>query len=347
MTAGSLQCTVSSEANTFDLRFESTSGKKVTSLSNRSVGYAWSPATASPKQLEDTSNLKHYIFTQTTLGVGEKIFGLGERFTEFNKRGQSVTLYNEDGGTSSEQAYKNIPFYLSSAGYGVFIDHAESLDLEIGSERSCRLQVSAETQRLKWFIIYGPTPKDILRKYAFLTGFAPRLPSWSYGLWLSTSFTTDYDEKTVTSFLDGMHERNLPVSVFHFDCFWLRPFHWCDFIFSEKDFPNPKEMMTRIKKKYPNIKISAWINPYIGDASPVFEEAAGKGYLVKRENGDVWQWDLWQAGMGLVDFTNPAACRWFELKLETLFDIGIDCLKTDFGERVRHHLLMDGLWEVN
>lgn len=335
LSAGDLSVTVSSKKHAFDLRFNGADGKQVTSLLDKSIGFAYSPAMSSPKQQLDTSEFKHYLFTQHTLGVGEKIYGLGERFTEFNKRGQEVSIWNEDGGTSSEQAYKNIPFYISSNGYGVSIDHAERVDLEIGSERSCRLQCSAETHKLKWYIIYGPDPKEILRKYAILTGFAPPIPTDSFGLWLSTSFTTDYDESTVMSFIDGMYARNIPVKVFHFDCFWMPAFHWCDFVFSRKDFPDPKAMITRIKERYPGIKISAWINPYLGDASPVFEEAAEKGYLVKRTNGDVWQWDLWQGGMGLVDFTNPDARDWYVQKLEYLFDVGVDYLKTDFGERVR------------
>lgn len=111
----------------------------------------------------------------------------------------------------------------------------------------------------------------------------------------------------------------------------MRAFHWCDFVFSPEHFSEPKEMMSRLRQKFPGIKFSVWINPYVGDASPVFTEAKEKGYLVKRTNGDVWQWDLWQAGMGLVDVTNPAACEWYKQKLNGLFDVGIDCIKTDFG----------------
>jgi alpha-D-xyloside xylohydrolase len=48
----------------------------------------------------------------------------------------------------------------------------------------------------------------------------------------------------------------------------------------------------------------------------------------------VWQWDLWQAGMAIVDFTNPAATAWFRSKLQALIEIGVDCFKTDFGERI-------------
>lgn len=77
-----------------------------------------------------------------------------------------------------------------------------------------------------------------------------------------------------------------------------------------------------------------WINPYIAQHGAAFKTAAEKGYLLKRKNGDVWQWDLWQGGMGLVDFTNPEATKWFVDCLNGLFDQGVDCIKTDFGERI-------------
>ncbi|OCK73906.1 glycoside hydrolase family 31 protein [Lepidopterella palustris CBS 459.81] len=335
IASGALSVTVHPNQHTFDIRFHATDGsKELTSLLSRSVGLAYSPAIGSPKQVEDISNLKHYIFTQTELGVGETIHGLGERFGAFNRIGQNIEVWNEDGGTSSEQAYKNISFWMSSRGYGVFIDTPEKIDLEIGSERCCRLQTAVESQRLKWYIIYGPTPKEVLTKYCILTGKPGKVPAWSFGLWLSTSFTTNYDEKTVTYFLEEMRARDIPVEVFHYDCFWLRAFHWCDFVFDSTYFPDPTGQMSRLKSANLTNKVSVWTNPYVGQASPVFKYAAEKGYLLKRMNGDVWQWDLWQTGMGLVDFTNPAAVKWFEGCLERLYDMGVDCIKTDFGERI-------------
>lgn len=212
LSSGSISATIHPDSHKFDIRFHATDGsRELTSLLNRSVGFAYSPATSNPMQTGDMRNLQHHIFTQTTLGVGESVHGLGERFGAFNKVGQSVALWNADGGTSSDQAYKNVSFWLSSRGYGIFIDAPERVELEIGSERSCRVQTSVEGQRLKWYIIYGPTPKEVLTKYSILTGKPGKVPSWSFGLWLSTSFTTDYDEKTVNSFLEGMKERDISV----------------------------------------------------------------------------------------------------------------------------------------
>ncbi|KAH7128543.1 glycosyl hydrolases family 31-domain-containing protein [Dendryphion nanum] len=335
VSSGALSATVSGAEHDFNIRFHSTEGSKtVTSLLSRSVGLAYSPALTTPKQVEDLSNHQHYVFTQTELGVGESIHGLGERFGAWNRVGQSIEVWNEDGGTSSDQAYKNVSFWLSSKGYGVFIDTPDKIDLEIGSERCCRLQTSVQSQRLKWYIIYGPTPKEVLQKYSILTGKPGKPPAWSYGLWLSTSFTTNYDEQTVRHFVETMSAYKIPVEVFHFDCFWLRAFHWTDFTWDPAFFPDPAGFLTRLKESGLANKISVWTNPYVGQASPVFKYAADKGYLLKRPNGDIWQWDLWQTGMGIVDFTNPEACDWFRSCLEKLYDTGVDCIKTDFGERI-------------
>ncbi|GAE93437.1 alpha-xylosidase [Gracilibacillus boraciitolerans JCM 21714] len=277
---------------------------------------------------------KTYMRGQLRLGVGEYLYGLGgERFTPFVKNGQTVDIWNKDGGTSSEQSYKNIPFYLSSKGYGIFVNHPEQVSFELGSETVSRSQFSVEGgEYLDYYFINGPTPKEVVSRYTELTGKPALPPAWSFGLWLSTSFTTEYNEETVNHFVDGMTEREIPLSVFHFDCFWMKEFEWSNFIWDRRNFPDPEGMLHRLKEK--GLKICVWINPYIAQKSPLFEEGKEHGYLLKKSNGDVWQWDLWQAGMGVVDFTNPEACQWFQEKLKALLDMGVDCFKTDFGERI-------------
>ena len=273
-----------------------------------------------------------YIREQLDLGIGENIYGLGERFTPFVKNGQVVDLWNEDGGTCSEQAYKNVPFYLSSYGYGVFVAHPEKVSYEIGSELVSRVQFSLPGESLKYYIVGGASMKDVLTNYTTLTGKPALPPAWSFGLWLTTSFTTSYDEGTVNHFIDGMLERDVPLHVFHFDCFWMKEFQWCDFQWNKDVFPDPEGMLKRMKDK--GLRICVWINPYIAQKSYLFREGKANGYLVRNKDGSVWQWDRWQAGMGLVDFTNPAAARWFKDKLIALLKMGVDCFKTDFGERI-------------
>jgi alpha-D-xyloside xylohydrolase len=295
-------------------------GKRLTGISGRNSAYYTGADGAG------------FMVQYLDLSVGETIYGLGERFTPFVKNGQTVDIWNEDGGTASEQAYKNIPFYLSSRGYGVLVNEPGKISFEVASEVVSALQFSVPGQIISYYIIAGDTLKDVLRKYTGITGRPALPPAWSFGLWLSTSFTTDYDEKTVTSFIDGMRERKIPLSVFHFDCFWMKQCRWVDFEWNKEWFPEPKEMLRRLHEK--GLKTCLWINPYVAQKSPLFAEGMAKGYLVKRPSGDVWQWDRWQAGMGLVDFTNPTATAWYRGKLKNLLDMGVDCFKTDFGERI-------------
>ena len=280
----------------------------------------------------DSADGEQYVHEQLDLGVGEAVYGLGERFGPFVKNGQSIDIWNEDGGTSSELAYKNVPFYLTNRGYGVLVDHPGKVSFEVASEMVSRTQFSVAGQTLSYLVVYGPTPADILRKYTALTGRPALPPAWSFGLWLTTSFTTPYDEETVTSFVDGMAERDLPLSVFHFDTFWMREFHWCDFEWDPAIFPDPPGMLKRLHDR--GLRTCLWINPYIAQRSAMFEEGRANGYLLKKADGSVWQTDRWQAGMGLVDFTDPAAREWYAAKLAVLVEMGVDAFKSDFGERV-------------
>ncbi|UTJ47541.1 alpha-xylosidase [Atlantibacter subterranea] len=282
--------------------------------------------------VQDGNASRQYMFERLDLSVGETVYGLGERFTALVRNGQAVETWNRDGGTSTEQAYKNIPFYLTNRGYGVLVNHPECVSFEIGSEKVSKVQFSVEGEYLEYFVIDGPTPKAVLDRYTRLTGRPALPPAWSFGLWLTTSFTTNYDEATVNRFIDGMAERRLPLHVFHFDCFWMKAFQWCDFEWDPATFPDPVGMLQRLKAR--GLKICVWINPYIGQKSPLFLEGMEKGYLLKRPNGAVWQWDKWQPGLAIVDFTNPAASAWYANHLKRLVKMGVDCFKTDFGERI-------------
>ncbi|KAJ8515514.1 hypothetical protein ONZ45_g7061 [Pleurotus djamor] len=271
-----------------------------------------------------------YIHSELNISPGELIYGFGEQFGAFVKNGQSIKVWNQDGGTSSDQAYKCIPFYITNRGYGVFINHPGEVEVEVGSEKVSRVGVSVADKSLEYFIIYGESPLEILEKYTRMTGRPAVLPAWTFGLWLSTSFLTNYSSETVSGFLQGMKDRSCDVRVFHLDCFWMKQYEWCSFTFDPDNFPDPKAYLSGIKEKY-GVKICVWINSYISQLSPIFKEGAREGYFIKRTDGSVWQWDLWQPGLAILDVTNPAACKWYTDKLSALIDLG-----TDFGERIPH-----------
>ena len=132
-------------------------------------------------------------------------------------------------------------------------------------------------------------------------------------------------------FVNGMADRDIPLSVFHFDARWMDDFNCCDFIWADR-FGDAPEMLRKIHEK--GVKVCCWINPYVAQQSRLFPEGAENGYFIKRQDGSVWQSDNWMAGMAVVDFTNPAACKWYADRLGEIIDMGVDCIKTDFGERI-------------
>lgn len=335
---GPLQLDITKEPNELAFHYSTAEeGRKLTGHSGRSIAYVSDrngPNYHPNDQLHAQTD--HYILLGFDLAVNEKIYGLGERFGPFVKNGQSIDIWNEDGGTSSELAYKNVPFYVSSRGYGVFINSPARVMYEVQSERTTRVNVMVKAESVEYMVIAGPTPKAILRRYTALTGRPPLPPAWSYGLWLTTSFTTSYDEATVTSFLDGFKERSIPLSVFHFDAYWMKSYQWCDFTFDADMFPDPSSYFSTLKKDR-GLRLSVWLNSYVAQSSPLFAEGKKNGYFIMRSGTiipTIWQWDLWQAGMAIVDFTNPDACSWFASHLRRLMDLGIDSFKTDFGERI-------------
>lgn len=317
---GSTKAVVDKRPDSWGIRFLD-EDRELTSTGLKNMAY-----------MKNRDNGKCYMVEQLALDVGEYVYGMGERFTPFVKNGQIVEMWNEDGGTASEIAYKNIPFYLTNKGYGVLVSNPGDVSYEVASEKVERIQFSLEGERLDYYVINGGTPKGTIKKYTDLTGKPSLPPAWSFGLWLTTSFTTDYDEDTTSGFIDGMAKRDIPLQVFHFDCFWMEAYEWCNFTWDSKTFPDPVGMLKRYHEK--GLKICVWINPYIAQKSPLFQEGIENGYFIKKRNGSVWQTDMWQAGMGVVDFTNPEAAAWYQQKLKTLLDMGVDCFKTDFGERI-------------
>lgn len=286
LTTGGLTAKVVKGAP-WNLTFIGEDGKVLTESAGKSLGRfklgAESNVTAQPVgefgvtmdgSARDESDV--FIAIQLHLSVGEDVYGLGERFGAYVKNGQSVDIWNEDGGTASEQGYKDIPFYMTSNGYGVLVNNRGHVSFEIGSENT---------------------------------------------------------EATINSFIDGMAERDIPLAAFHYDCYWMREFHWCDFEWDKRFFGDIESTLKRLHEDK-GLHICAWINPYIGQRGEMFKEGRDKGYLVRKPNGEVWQTDFWQAGMGLVDFTNPAAREWFKDKVKALLNQGADAIKTDFGERI-------------
>jgi alpha-D-xyloside xylohydrolase len=256
------------------------------------------------------------------LGHNERIFGCGESFTRLNKRGQKVILYLRDGmGAQSQKMYKPIPFFLSSAGYGMFVHTSTPVTLDFGNSFDETSVIYTGDDVLDLFIFLGE-PKDILSEYTSITGRSPVPPLWSFGLWMSR--ITYKSEAEVRDVAAKLREHRVPCDVIHLDTGWFETDWQCNYEFAPSRFKDPKRMMSDLLQE--GIHICLWQLPYFTTKNVLYDEIVKNGYAVRNEGGEQPFEDA------VLDFSNPETVNWYQGKLAGLLKLGVGAIKVDFGE---------------
>ncbi|OGD34930.1 MAG: hypothetical protein A2V45_10100 [Candidatus Aminicenantes bacterium RBG_19FT_COMBO_58_17] len=286
------------------------------------------------------------------LRPGERLFGLGEKFTALDKSGRRVVSWTQDAlGSTSERSHKNIPFLWSSRGYGLYLDSAARITWDLGATSCQSATLRIEDSVLDAFLFSGESPVKILDLYASLTGRAPVPPKWTFGTWLSSGGTHRTQEE-VQKLVSGLERHELPADVIHIDTWWMRERKYCDFQWDREAFPRPEVLIDVLHRL--GLKLSLWEHPYISIESELFAAGKEKGYFVRRPDGDIYVIDYglslapkpdgrirpasgkgsWNTQVAIVDFTNPEAVGWFKDLHRPLLRMGVDVFKTDFGEDI-------------
>ncbi len=268
----------------------------------------------------------------------EHFYGFGEKFTDFDKRGQRLKMWHREAyGVHCEWAYKNVPFFLSSRGYGLFVDSTSPVEFDMGHSNHATFSLIVPDSALDYYVIVGPEPKAVITRYASLVSFPILPPKWAFGLWMSSGFKADSADDVLAR-AGELRENGVPCDVLHLDCYWQKHGRWSDLQWDADVFPDPERLLRQVKAQH--FKVCLWINPYIGVESPLFEEARSQGYLLKTTDGETWVGDLWggegqfHPPVGIIDVTNPGAVAWFKDLLRAPLRLGADVYKTDFGEGV-------------
>ncbi len=277
--------------------------------------------------LFDTESGERYAGESVIFDDEEHFYGFGEKFHPIDKKGQNVTLWNTNAlGTNSIRTYKNIPFFVSTAGYGMFINTSYKVNCNMGAQLYKAYSILTGDSVIDNYIIYGPQIKKIIKRYTDITGNPGLPPKWSFGFWISKiSYET---RKEVENLADRFRKEDVPCDVIHIDTNWYEENWVCDYKFSEKKFPNAPEMIQKLKEK--GFHVSLWQMPYIDKGekmNPVYKEGMQNGYFAFREDGSE------DFRHGLIDFSNPEAVKWYQEKLlKPLLQMGIAAIKVDFGE---------------
>jgi alpha-D-xyloside xylohydrolase len=271
------------------------------------------------RRASDYSTSMSAVFS---LSPDEKIFGCGESFTEFNKRGQKVVLWADDAnGVQNEAMYKPIPFFMSNRGYGVFMHTSSPITCDFGKYYSGIYSLMIGDDEADIFIFLGE-PKDILNEYTNLTGKAAMPPLWSFGFWMSRiSYFSEAEGREVTK---KLRDNRIPSDVLHFDTGWFETDWRCDYQFSKTRFTDAAKMMADFKKI--GFQTSLWQLPYFVPKNTLFPEIIEKGLFVKDAKGNLPFEDA------VLDFSNPATVTWYQDKIAGLLKLGVGVIKVDFGE---------------
>ena len=277
-------------------------------------------------------------FEALALAPDEHIYGLGEKFMPLDRRGQKIESWNYNTwGATNERAYKNIPFFVSSRGYGVFLNTTFKTTWDIGSGATSAIstQIETEDDRLDLFFIWGPRISDILIRYTELTGRPPVPPRWSFGFWQSKWGYRSWEE--VWEIVRKAREERVPMDVVHLDPYWMRDRMYADLIWDEERFPDPAGNLARLREE--GIRICLWVQPWIPEQSEVFADGLEHGAFVTREDGSPYFYAPTIPGRppnrcGIVDFSSPTGREWYIQKLLGLLEQGVSAFKVDFGEAI-------------
>ena len=267
------------------------------------------------------------------LKPGEAVFGFGEHYDNVNKRGRTVTLWNEEGmGHSTGRNYKNIPFFMSTNGYGVFVNESLPMTFFVGSRFYPRHELAVEGDLLDQFFFFGPSLKRVQGEYTELTGRSPMVPKWSLGLWYSR--ISYMSRQQVDEVAERIRKEGWPGDVIHIDTGWFDKEWQCDWKFSETRFPDPAGMIKKLHEM--NLRISLWQWPYLVEALDLTYEAIRRNALAKGKH------ILMNSLLYHIDFSRPEGVAFYQEQIGPLLAMGVDAIKTDFGEHVQEHMEFQG-----
>lgn len=286
----------------------------------------------------DPVTLDGTAFTlRKAMPLGEHYYGLGDKTGPYDRRGASYVDWNTDAygyGTATDPVYKSIPFTLSVGGaggaYGIFLDNTWRAWFDFGHRNDNVLAFGSPDGPIDYYIIAGPTPAEVVRRYTDLTGKAPLAPRWALGFQQSRySYMSDAEVREIAS---RMRSDRIPLDVIWLDIDYQdrnRPF-----TVNAKTFPDLRKLAGDLRTQ--GVRLVAITDLHV--AAPPdqgyapYDSGKAGGHFVRNPDGSTYVGPVWPGPSVFPDFTRAASRVWWGTLFSGFLDDGIAGFWNDMNE---------------
>ena len=276
---------------------------------------------ACPVTVRGSGSRRGYLL-RIPLVPNEIVYGLGLQLQSLIQRGLKKKLrVNADPKMDTGDSHAPVPFYVTTAGYGVLVDTARYATFYCGNKkRKGRANEANEVlieipvaEGADVYVFGGPTLREAVQRYNLFSGGGPLPPRWGLGMWYRAK--SDYQQAELIGLADEFRERRIPCDVIGLEPGWQTHSYSCSYVWS-KNYPNPAGMLAEMTKR--NYHVNLWEHAFTHPTSPIYQ-------ALREHSGDYEVWD------GLVpDFLQPEARRIFaDYHERTLIAPGVSGFKLD------------------
>ncbi len=280
----------------------------------------------------------HYTGLKFQLVEDEYIYGGGARAIPMNRRGYQFSSFNEAMEMYEEgeiATHFSIPFFISSQGYGLYVDGWEKGWFNIGHVQADMAEIGFKRQKgLSYVLFLSDTLAQISREFYRFTGRQEIPPLWALGYIQSgNSFQS---QQEVMNGVNIMTRREIPLSALSLNHSWYGgPTSMGKWDWNLKRFPDPAGMIASLQRK--GIQLILNTEPYIHHRTVQFDALSKNNLLAQNNGGSAYVIpDFWAGPSGLLDLFNKNTQQWLWNKYRPLVEMGISGWASNLGEPANH-----------
>ncbi|MBN1412631.1 MAG: DUF5110 domain-containing protein [Spirochaetales bacterium] len=269
--------------------------------------------------------------------IPEYYVGFGQKTGTFFKNNSEMIMYNTDDpnyGPTSDPLYQSCPVQIAlredGTAHGLFYDNPGYSFFKTGSRNpQAKSHYYAENAPLVYYVLAGPSLKDVLRQIADLTGHYELPPLWVLGHHHSRWEENDSEER-MQDLAATFRKKNIPCDVLHIDIGHMEGYR-C-FTWNQKTYKRPDDLIRIFHNNGFRAVIIADPGLKKDDDWDIYKQGLDKKYFVVDQDGKPVIAPVWPGDAAFVDFTNPEACAWWGSLYRDYVKKGLDGFWNDMNE---------------